>query len=342
VTTIAWASEEERRLLFTEAAARLHLSAVAVEKDFWVCWILAHVYAESPWKDVLTFKGGTSLSKCFQVIERFSEDIDLVVDRSFLGTGDGEFLDGTKSVRSRERWLKALVERSKLVLREEFYPMLRQRIGADLAEGDWSLEWMQDGNSPEGSVLAFHYPRAVPIVGSIPPRIKLELIARADAEPVLSHSVSAYVYDAFPGVFIREEVPVRVVSPVRTLWEKVLLLHEEFHRPEDKQRTKGVSRHLYDVWSLMRTGEWRKEALNARFTLLPEIVAHRSVFFRTSWGRFETMVPGGIRALPPAHQVAYWRSDFNEMKREMVFGFCPDFDEMLTEIELFQREINAV
>lgn len=87
---IARASAGERRLVFEAAAQRMALAPAVVEKDFWVCYTLDHLFHRSGFAESMVLKGGTSLSKAFGLIERFSEDIDLILDWRLLGYGEDE------------------------------------------------------------------------------------------------------------------------------------------------------------------------------------------------------------------------------------------------------------
>src|SRR5271155_5840628 len=93
----------DRRDLFIEAAARLGMNPAIVEKDFWVCWILKRLFSKPGLQSQMVFKGGTSLSKVYGLIDRFSEDIDLILDWRLLGYGIGEGSSGENAAVSRTR-----------------------------------------------------------------------------------------------------------------------------------------------------------------------------------------------------------------------------------------------
>jgi hypothetical protein len=87
---VATLNRENRRQLFQETGAQRGMSPAVVEKDFWVCWTLKHIFSDPQLQKHIVFKGGTSLSKVFGLIERFSEDIDLILDWQLLGYGPGQ------------------------------------------------------------------------------------------------------------------------------------------------------------------------------------------------------------------------------------------------------------
>ena len=100
---IATGAAIDRRDLFSESASRLGMNPAIVEKDFWVCWILKRLFAESALKGQMVFKGGTSLSKVFGLIDRFSEDIDLILDWRLLGYGHAEGNDPYQTIQSKTK-----------------------------------------------------------------------------------------------------------------------------------------------------------------------------------------------------------------------------------------------
>ena len=115
-------SEERRRLVCTQAGAQLSLSEVAVEKDFWVCWTLSKLFELPDWGEHLTFKGGTSLSKCWNLIERFSEDIDIVIDRDVLGFSGKNAVEQARSKTQTGKRLEALMNACRQRIRERDSP----------------------------------------------------------------------------------------------------------------------------------------------------------------------------------------------------------------------------
>ncbi len=324
-------STDGRREACEAAAPRLGLPAVSIEKDFWVTWILREMFSLAEWGPHLTFKGGTSLSKCWQLIERFSEDIDLVIDRSFLGF-HGDTLGNKKLQRLRD----ACRER----IRESLLPALRDRIAAGLPGQVWSLVLATPEEDPEGQTLMFRYPTVFPDRSRyIAPLVKIELGARSDTEPHESPRIRPMLADVFPDLLIGSEVVVRAVAPRRTFWEKALLLHEETYRPADRRRKPRMSRHYYDLHRLIEKGVATAALSDAG--LLERIVAHRRVFFRHSWMDYDTMQRGRLRLVPLPEQEADWRKDYAAMRGEMFFGEPPAFDDVIVTVRRFQTEING-
>jgi hypothetical protein len=133
--------EERRRLVCTQAGAQLNLFEIAVEKDFWVCWTLRKLFELSEWGEHLTFKGGTSLSKCWNLIERFSEDIDIVIDRGALGFGGDNAPESASSKKQTSKRLKALREACQQCISERIQPALIEVTSSELPGSlEWTLE----------------------------------------------------------------------------------------------------------------------------------------------------------------------------------------------------------
>ncbi len=330
-------SEGQKRSYCEQAQARLGLSPTAIEKDFWVCWTLKTLFNLPDWGARFTFKGGTSLSKCWKLIERFSEDIDIVIDRSFLGFGREADPRAATAHKERSRRLKALREVCRSRIQQELQPALRMRISESLpAFMGWSLQ--ADSEDPDGQTLLLHYPSVFAGLGAyVRPVVRIELGARSDTEPKESAEVRPYLSEAFPESFPHGSCLVQAVSPERTFWEKAMLLHEETFRPAGKARKLYLARHYYDIWSLIVKGVARKAAANPE--LFGRVAAHREVFFRQNWVDYGTLRRGSLRLVPAEKHLPEWRRDYSAMS-EMVFGDFPSFEEMLRVVGEFEKEFN--
>ena len=244
----------ERAGFYVEAEQRLGLPSASIEKDFWVCWTLRELFCLPEWGEHFTFKGGTSLSKAWGLIERFSEDIDIVIDRGFLGFTGDHSPENAPSKKKRRRWLEELKSVCQTRIRESLEPTLRERISAAMPAGvEWSLE--ADASDSDDQTLLLVYSTAM--VGDssyVRPVVKIELGARSDTEPVESPTLQPYVADAFPGILSTARFSVRAVAPRRTFWEKSMLVHEESFRPPTKTRRARLARHYYDLWCLIKKG----------------------------------------------------------------------------------------
>lgn len=343
---IARSGADERRELFAEAAAqRGDVSAEIVEKDFWVCWTLKHVFGLGPAPAQLIFKGGTSLSKVYGVIERFSEDIDLSLSRDDLGfTGEKDPYQAG-SGKKQQALIDALVKRCEEAIAGELLPKLRERFAAVLGEeGSGESPWSIALDEHDAQTVNFNYPPGLRAGGALPesyirPVIRLELGARSDHWPAEEHVIQPYAAEAFPASFEEPSCQVRTLSAERTFWEKVTLLHAESHRPKDKPSGERMSRHYYDVAKLYQSGIGPKAL--ARADLLEAVVKHKRLFFRSGWANYDTAVPGSIRLVPPDERLAALEADYRTMRETMIFGESYSFDELLAVLGEVEGKLNA-
>lgn len=326
-------SADRQRMLCEEAQGRLGLAPASIEKDFWVCWTLRELFSLPEWGDQLTFKGGTSLSKGWQLISRFSEDIDVVINRDFLGFG-GE--------RLSNKQLKRLPKECSRRVLEELQPVLAKRLGDVIPDGmTWDLEPAAEAEDPDQQTLLFQYPSL--FSGSITylrPVVKIELGARSDTEPVEAPVIRPYLAEAFPDLLRDSTFPIRTVAARRTFWEKSMLLHEETFRPPDKRRKTRLSRHYYDLWCLI-TKDIAAQAM-ADHDLFDHCARHRQLFFKQSWVDYGTLHKGSLRLIPLPEQLDEWRKDYAAMREEMFFEDPPTFDEILAVVEQFENKFNGL
>jgi predicted nucleotidyltransferase component of viral defense system len=331
---------KQRRLLaFQQVDAAMGLQAVSVEKDFWVCWTLRELFRLPGIGEHLTFKGGTSLSKAWKLIERFSEDIDLVVDKEALGFGGNTAPGKAPSNKQRKARLENLMDASRLWVQGTIQSAFAARITDALGDSGWKLE--VDPEMADGQCLLFHYPSVFPAgsAGYVRPVVKIELGARSDDWPHETKSIQPYVIEHFSALDPDGSFSVRVLAAERTFWEKACLLHEETFRPADKPRKIRMARHYYDLWCLLRAGVGDMALVNK--TLFQRVAEHREIFFRYSWVDYSTHKPGTFRLSPPADHVANWRADYREMIGPMFFGQTPTFEQMMAAAAEFEKTFNA-
>ena len=334
----------DRAELFRIVAAQRGFNPAIVEKDFWVCWTLKRLFALDDPPAGLLFKGGTSLSKVFKVIERFSEDIDLSFDRSGLGfSGNADPLTATTG-KKRQRALKALSETCRKVIHETFLPRLRATFEAALDHAHaqrWSLELA--GDDPDQQTIVFQYPVSVgPRPANEPayirPMVRLELGARSEHWPVIEATVTPFVAEDFPKLFFAPHCVVRALSAERTFWEKVTALHAWHHAPAGKALGDRYSRHFYDVVCLYETEVGRPAIKNTE--LLLKVAEHKAVFFASAWANYDQARPGTLRLVPPDSRLGELRQDYQSM-REMIFGDPPTFERLLDVLHEIEIAVNA-
>ncbi|NQV49539.1 MAG: nucleotidyl transferase AbiEii/AbiGii toxin family protein [Candidatus Marinimicrobia bacterium] len=337
--TFSNAPKDRQQLIFTQTEARLGLPAISVEKDFWVCWVLDLLFHLPSCGVELTFKGGTSLSKGWQIINRFSEDIDIVINKGILGFSGENSPESAPTSSQEGKRLKRLKKACQQYINDRLEPELRAVLITALdSDHPWRLE--ADPKDPDHQTLLFTYPTVFPVGDAYIKRIvKIEMGARSDTVPVVDIEVNPYIFDAFPDLLRYSKVPVRAVAPKRTFWEKAMLLHEESFRPKDKGPRKSyLARHYYDLYKMIKVGIGQEASDD--IDLFNRVAAHRRVYFNITWVDYNLLRPGQLHILPTAVQESDWRKDYTNMKDEMFFGLVPQFDEVLVAIEIFQNEFN--
>jgi len=335
----------DRADLFRTVAAQRGFNQAIVEKDFWVCWTLKRLFALDDPPAGLLFKGGTSLSKVFKVIERFSEDIDLSFDRSDLGfAGDADPLTA-RTGKKRQKGLKALSETCRKVIHEAFLPKLKTAFEEALDDAHaqrWSLELAED--DPDQQTLVFQYPDSMgphPVnePAYIRPVVRLELGARSEHWPVIDATVTPFVAEDFPKIFNIPSCHVRALSAARTFWEKVTALHSWYHAPEEKGLGDRYSRHFYDVACMYETEVGRSAIKDME--LLLKVAEHKKVFFASAWAKYDEARPGTLRLVPPDSRLAELQRDYQSM-REMIFGEPTTFAHVLDVLREIEVAVDTV
>lgn len=325
-----------RRAVCEQVQARLGLRAASVEKDFWVCWTLRELFGLPEIGPRLTFKGGTSLSKGWKLIERFSEDIDVVIDREYLGYGGDASPEAAPSRKKRGQALGALRAASQTLIRDSLAPAFKERIAQHLGADGWTLE--ADAADVDGQTLLFKYPAAFDGGGYVAPVVKIEMGARSDIDPAESPLIQPYLADVFPDLLGESLFAVRTVAARRTFWEKAMLLHEETYRPAEKKRGRFMSRHYYDLSCMI--GKGIADAAVADPVLFKRTAAHREIYFRYTWLDYGTLRQGALRLLPLDEQRDGWEQDYAAMREAMFFGEAPEFAEILRAVGEFERKFN--
>lgn len=330
-----WIDKEllERRVILQQAAAGEHLPEYAVEKDWWVSMTLKALFQTSC-KDYLEFKGGTSLSKGWHLIDRFSEDIDVALNhRLFVPQLDNN--TQLKNLRKKSR--KFIVA------------TLAEELGAHLnalgLSGYEVLPKIDDeaGNpissDADPTVIYVNYPSVSSDSSPyVPSRVKIEISCLSMDEPFELRKISSIISTYFPDDDGESECTIPVVLPSRTFLEKAFLLNEEFQKPEP--RSLRMTRHLYDLERLMDT-EFGKMALSDK-ELYGKIVEHRRKFYHVGYADYDKDYPGLIEFLPPERCLKEWEADYGEMLEHFVYGEHLSFENLLKRIFELQERFRAL
>lgn len=315
----------ERSGLFRETAAIRRMSPASAEKDFWVCWALGRLFGDPSLSRIILFKGGTSLAKVFHLIERFSEDIDLIIDWRLLTKEDPKT---KRSKTQQDLFNEGINESAQVYIREK---MLKE-ISKDV-----SPHCTAEINSDDPHIVNIKYP--VTFTDSyLRPYIQLEIGPLASWIPHGEYGVRSYAAEAFPDVFEKPECKVRAIKAERTFWEKITILHQEAFRPKDKPQPTGYSRHYYDT-AMISLSPVKKFAIPDT-ELMRNVVEFKKQFYPRKWANYDKAVPGTFRLIPPNHVLEALRKDYVQMET-MIFGKYPPFDEIMEILKGLEKEING-
>lgn len=324
----------ERLELLDAASRQSGLAQAILEKDYWVCKTLDVLFALPELGSHLVFKGGTSLSKVYGLIDRFSEDVDISFHREFLGFGE-ELDPEAAAGKEQSRRIEALQQACRDCIRENLLPRLREAIAALLGgTEDWSLEI----DPLDAQTLLFHFPQAGgPGLAYIVPSVRIELGARSDHWPSEEREIRSYLGEAFGPTI--GKATVRSLAAERTFWEKATLLHAEVHRPKDKLMPARYARHYHDMARLAESAVAARAL--ADVALRERVVAHKAVYFRSGWARYDLARPASFRLIPPDSRIAALKSDHQAMI-PMFFNPPPPIDEVLDTIADLETRIRSL
>lgn len=335
----------DQEKIFKEAAARsadIKFPTI-IEKDFWVCWTLEQLFAIPEIRPHITFKGGTSLSKCYNIINRFSEDCDLTLSKHFLDIAVDPVVALAMSSKKKGMLKDKISNAVTLKATNFILPLLRETISKKLTgyfnESEWSLEVDTEDNQN----LLFYYPTRFERSTAehyIKSAVKLEFGARGDTNPNQQKEITPYIYNILNDVFEKSPaITVQTLTAERTFWEKITILHAEHHRPDINQPKDRIFRHYYDIVMLDQRGI-TKQALKD-ISLLETVTANKKTYFYVAWANYETAKIGSLRLLPNHIHMEHIKQDCTRMT-EMYFGKAPDFDEIMLKLQSIERTINNI
>jgi len=323
--------DETKKNAYQQIAEATGMSAFAVEKDWWVTLTLSIIFEMEVAKH-LVFKGGTSLSKAFKLIDRFSEDVDLAIERTFLG------FSGDLSKNQRTELRKAASNYTS----GPFFVELQAKFAENgLDNITFKLVDATDSDQ-DPRIIEIYYPNVIPAQGYLEPRVQVELGCRSLKEPFSLQTFGSLIDEHYPDSdFTLPYIQVPTVNPERTFLEKIFLLHEEFQRPPKKIRVDRLSRHLYDVVKLSKS-EYADKALSDA-ELYTTIVEHRHKFTRVGGVNYNLHQPQNSNPIPLPEYIKTWETDYNKMIVEMIYEENPPpFEEIINDLTQLKNRINEL
>ena len=324
-------TSSEQRDLLNIGASRLGMQPFLLEKDVWVCWALDKLFS-MPGKLKMAFKGGTSLSKVYKAIDRFSEDIDITIDfREFAPTLTGR--ESRSKLNKLSNFLKGeVLSYTKQLVRPYIENCLKDQFGSGY--GNTEL-------SSDGEKLYIHYESVldVPKAGYISPSVLLEFGGRNVTEPHERHIVKPYLIPVSSEVLYPQPT-VTVLAMERTYWEKATLIHAECRRSQTRADLSRISRHWYDLFKM--SGNLEPYRTGSMYSLLVQVVQQKVAFYQSSSAGYDDCLNGSLRLVPGASLRAALENDFVEMQSAGMFYINPpSFEEILDCLHDVENELNG-
>jgi predicted nucleotidyltransferase component of viral defense system len=322
---------EDRKIILQQASAQSGINEKALEKDLWVTIVLDAVF-KTPYAHHLHFKGGTSLSKAWQIIERFSEDIDLSIDRSFYGFGEDLSYSQIKKLKRISSEFVSSNFRKELEK-----TLVEMGVPAQLfsCKATPIPKTRRDTADPQEIII--EYVSILDSVEYLPDTIKVEVSARSINESTQMRQLTSLIGGLLAQLELSEPFQVRCIEPQITLLEKVFLLHEEFTKDTIEMRHVRMSRHLYDLFLLCESN-YANIALDDT-PLYNRIIAHRQHYIRQTGINYENHGMQSISFLPPNTILERYEEDYEKMKLNMIYGKAPAFNDLIEKLRALQDKI---
>lgn len=322
--------ESDRVDILNAAAQQLNKSPVVLEKDIWVCWALQALFT-MPNRLPMAFKGGTALSKVHNIIERFSEDIDITLDyRGFIDEMRGD-LSKSAIKKLGEQLKKFVANHSKMVVKPYFENILAEQFPVQ----GHSIDLSEDGEK-----LNIYYPSAFKELPGryLASNVLIEFGGRNIIEPNEQHVIKPYVAE----VLTELEFPkatVTVLAMARSFWEKATLIHVECNRSEFRASAERLSRHWYDMSCLHRSG--RAQSAIADRALLSDVIKYKKLFYNSSYANYDDCLDSSLKLMPQGSLITALEKDFQQMREAGMFYGTPSFEEIIKDILELEILINT-
>lgn len=327
-------SKEDRTDVLDRVSTELNIrQREVIEKDWWVTAVLRAMYS-LPYAQHLSFKGGTSLSKCWHLVDRFSEDIDITIDREYLGFS-GTLSKTQISDKLRRATCSFVRETMQHDIAEQLHKngIAKNKFQVNVDITHITTTDPETININYDSVLTFSIDGGNGLY--VLPKVKVEVSGRSMNEPVNEVPLESMIDQVYPKApFAEPKFNVRAVLPERTFLEKLFLLHEEFAKPKDLIRVERMSRHIYDIGQMLKTPIVEKAIHNEQ--LYRQVVEHRRKFIGLRGFDYDTLYPDSLNIVPPETIIEQWKADYENMRLHMIYGESVLFEELINNL----RDLN--
>lgn len=320
-------SKDEKLVMLQQTAVAKKIVEQAVEKDWWVSAIIAAL-AKTSWADYLQFKGGTSLSKAWELISRFSEDIDLAVSRSYFNLPDDTQQQRTKIRKTAHHYIKE-------TLTKELDSILRES-----GITDFEIETVTENSSAMAVAVEIRYRSVLETaIDYVLPVVKIEFSAMSLDEPYQNKEIASLIHSVYPEIDGEIKCSFKTVLPERTFLEKIFLLHEEYQK--ETPRTNRMSRHLYDLEKIMDTSYSQSALQNPE--LYKTVVDHRRKFNNIPGIDYDTHYPSSIQIWPPESLTASWKKDYEDLQQSFIYEKEPkSFNELADRLQQLTGRVRTI
>ena len=329
---VAKLEANERKELFEATAGRAGMRPTVVEKDFWVCYMLKHLFNDCKYNKSFVFKGGTSLSKAYHLIERFSEDIDLILDwRNIITDNSNPWSERSKT--KQDQYNKKINKEAAEFYRNELVPTLNKEISNKLGKGNWF-----EVDAEDEMIVNFLYPSLFD-AEYIVPHVKLEIGPLAEWTPSHITTIEPFAAEWYPKLFKEKSTDVLTIDAERAFWEKITILHKLAKFLENKVVPSRYSRHLYDVYCLGNS-KLKEEALKRKKILEDDIVFKQKFYYAKS-AHYETATIDKVMLVPRDEILKELEKDYKAMGI-MFYGDVPEFNTIIEFLKKLESEIHGL
>lgn len=321
-------SKENREAVIIDVAQQRGISEGIIEKDFWVSFVLEYLYEKSEFSNKLAFKGGTSLSKVYSVIDRFSEDIDIVLHWDLVNIDFNEPWNERSNTKQKE-YVLSMDKNSRNFIEDTLLEFLRENFDKVIAE-DYSLSLEKDNS------ISFFYPKSF-TENAILPKIRLEIGPVAAWTPVRKYKIRPIISKYYPDLFNKIEIEVLTTKINRTFWEKITIIHKEANR-NNGHFSSRYSRHYYDVYMIYNSNEFLN--IIKSLELLKKVIKFNNKFFYSAFANYDEILEGKFKIQPNNNYLIELKKDYVDMQNMIYDQDAPSFDDIMNSLATMKDKLN--